>query len=1301
MTHPPRETRFVRPLRRALACFVLFAAIFGGVVQAHAARDWFVKANSGDDADGTILRPYKDIYWALEQAKEGDYIHVAEGTYTGRLDTANWTLDTPRLRILGGYNGTFTERAPWKYVTRFAFQAGSRARNTGTMLIGGRDHSGCIIDGIVFDQQNRNTYASADPRASLEVQRSSRDPIISLTSPEVEIRNCLIINGSGTGVILAGEGSRFENNVVMNMAGPHLLELRGNSQEKPTVISGNSFMFCWSAQYGRGDDPGAGLKLWGGTRAEITGNLFLMCDGAAIEVHTSADRVSLKDNLFCLSGLAHVRFASDGRQALIDTGNFNDINDLGFKLCENNRVGDPELLEVDRGWMEYAINRAADVVSKVKPEEWARFRQALGLNAPTEGKGPQGFAMAYDALQALKMVLKGQAAGSKSATYPVQFAGPLVKSYWTVPYSTFLIRAQSLNNRDVALFGIVGREVKGFTFAGVAEKDYRAFELIPSPLGPVENPPLVFIRRGAPTEALLDKTLALQPPPSNAAREFYFKGVCKWDGGASVPHKGALVLEELVVPAQATPTGGRDWFVRSGSQGGDGSREKPFGDPQEAIELALPGDVVHVAAGEYARPGTRGGWRVDVPFVTLRGGYNSEFTERIPWRFASRLSVAAGPLAGAIVRGEEDHTGTIIDGFVLDGRDMNVYDGQGNLVPGRSPRKALLSLSSGGCMIRNCLILNGSLGSVEISGGSADAGVMENCVLLNFSWQSVQLSPADDTMRTFVLRQCTVLASWYDRPGGPGGTPDGAGVATRGDVSLELDGNIIGYHDSVGVYCSSPPGRVRLVNNLFCRNLFGNYTDAQRTFLDDNMAQVAYAGFASASGNFVGDPPLPWDKDWLTLWTSRAQRLGRRWPEDDWRRFREAAGLKSEDVSAAAASGDPVYARAYDWRKALPFFMAPAEGAPGGGPGARAVPLPVHFLGIPGEALSTKAYAPAEVGALQSAADTIDARNVALTGVLGDMLPQIPADLIEETKVGDWTGVELFATTSARGETPMLVVVKRDTRMARRLKVADRALRYVLRGTARKSSRLGRAVLVLETLEREATAPATPAPSSAPAPVAAPAASAPPAPAPAPAPVAPATNAAAPAPASSPAPGPTSAPAPAPAAGAPAAAVPAAVPATNSPRSPPPSGGSATPQPTAQPTPQPAAGEGRGQTSASPATAPPAPKATNAAPEAKPSAAKTPPAAQTGGAPSVAAPETPGNAPAPPPAAPAPAPAPAPPAPSATNAPPQASSAPAPAPPTLRPQESAPAPRQVSPAPEAAPGSAPSEPVLVNPGATG
>ena len=57
-----------------------------------------------------------------------------------------------------------------------------------------------------------------------------------------------------------------------------------------------------------------------------------------------------------------------------------------------------------------------------------------------------------------------------------------------------------------------------------------------------------------------------------------------------------LVLAMLV--CGALPVEAKDLYVRAGAAGGDGTRDKPFADPDDALRSAVSGDVIHVAAGD-------------------------------------------------------------------------------------------------------------------------------------------------------------------------------------------------------------------------------------------------------------------------------------------------------------------------------------------------------------------------------------------------------------------------------------------------------------------------------------------------------------------------------------------------------------------------------------------------------------------------------------------------------------------------------------------------------------------------------
>jgi len=82
-----------------------------------------------------------------------------------------------------------------------------------------------------------------------------------------------------------------------------------------------------------------------------------------------------------------------------------------------------------------------------------------------------------------------------------------------------------------------------------------------------------------------------------------------------------MIVESIApAPAFAPPIPprpeGRDWFVRAGSTGGDGSREKPFRDPFQALEKAEGGDTIHVAGGDYFGKLRSGKWLLTINTMT-------------------------------------------------------------------------------------------------------------------------------------------------------------------------------------------------------------------------------------------------------------------------------------------------------------------------------------------------------------------------------------------------------------------------------------------------------------------------------------------------------------------------------------------------------------------------------------------------------------------------------------------------------------------------------------------------------------
>src|SRR5262245_52633731 len=89
-----------------------------------AGRDWFVKA--GSSGDGSKASPFGDPWEALEKCEAGDSIHIAEGRYTGKLQTGQWTIAFDGIKLIGGYNGDFTKRDPWTHHSKLVYDRNSK-----------------------------------------------------------------------------------------------------------------------------------------------------------------------------------------------------------------------------------------------------------------------------------------------------------------------------------------------------------------------------------------------------------------------------------------------------------------------------------------------------------------------------------------------------------------------------------------------------------------------------------------------------------------------------------------------------------------------------------------------------------------------------------------------------------------------------------------------------------------------------------------------------------------------------------------------------------------------------------------------------------------------------------------------------------------------------------------------------------------------------------------------------------------------------------------------------------------------
>jgi len=286
---------------------------------------------------------------------------------------------------------------------------------------------------------------------------------------------------------------------------------------------------------------------------------------------------------------------------------------------------------------------------------------------------------------------------------------------------------------------------------------------------------------------------------------------------------------------------GADWYVRAGAEDGDGTKAAPYADPWKALDKAARSDVIHVAQGTYNGKGGSGHFLIKVPNLTLAGGYTDDFSARDPFHNLTILERAAdykGDWTGlpeGIIAGDQhsDHSGMIIDGFVLDGQSRNVYAGEGgDIVIGESYKGVAFIANHPNIKIRNCIIIN-PLGDGVYAAWSGKENEITNTFILNTFYNAVATRSAQPDSVTRI-KNCTIAFCWFYPTRGGGMS---VFVGRQGQTIME--NNIFAFNQTeggeAGYGVSNTMGNFDTVlkNNIFfqCQGGYYKYMDDDKQSL--------------------------------------------------------------------------------------------------------------------------------------------------------------------------------------------------------------------------------------------------------------------------------------------------------------------------------------------------------------------------------------------------------------------------------------------------------------------------------------
>jgi len=458
----------------------------------------------------------------------------------------------------------------------------------------------------------------------------------------------------------------------------------------------------------------------------------------------------------------------------------------------------------------------------------------------------------------------------------------------------------------------------------------------------------------------------------------------------------AVLLALAAVPAIASPApaGGKEWFIREGSEGGDGTQAKPFADPWMALEKCEAGDVIHVAGGKYFGKLNQALWKVPFDNIQLIGGYDKEFKTRDPWTNRTELKWDEGknyPNAPRLMG--NGCSGCVIDGITIDEKDICRYnDEQKTSRKEKNVYEHAIDFNRP-VTVRNCVIVNPDGYAINVPAGST----IENNLILNTLTFGVAIYTGAVSDAPAVIKNNTMLFGWgFKEPGK--GAYDGALIKINAPTTVT--NNIIAHSDSNSIYSTFKLEKISITKNVFFANLFSNlktYVEGKDIPIDDkNMGDLEELGLKAFDGNEVMNPGMAFDPAWLDLYSKRTAYVPGKVTMDDMNNLRKLMGLP-----VIAKGGTPALgvAPAYDLAKVNDLMTPKNEKCKAG---ARILKLESLVKGGSGPAAPAKEYAKADFMEVVSKPADFDGKAVEMLVAMGGVanVGSAPATFKKETITG-------------------------------------------------------------------------------------------------------------------------------------------------------------------------------------------------------------------------------------------------------------------------------------------------------------
>ncbi|MGE0709039.1 MAG: right-handed parallel beta-helix repeat-containing protein [Planctomycetota bacterium] len=301
-----------------------------------------------------------------------------------------------------------------------------------------------------------------------------------------------------------------------------------------------------------------------------------------------------------------------------------------------------------------------------------------------------------------------------------------------------------------------------------------------------------------------------------------------------------IALLALALVTSVPLASARDVYVSkdTGSNDGDGSKEKPIKLLWKAMSSLQPGDVVHVAEGVYNGQGKKGVMpKITAGQVTLEGGWAKDWSARDPFKHLTIITGAPDVQGDTREVFQIDDsmnkvTDVTIDGFCIDrGTALYYYsDNEGGSMPrieghsdnccwgyrGINKKKSgsdpcIELLGKGSFTVRNNILINNPWWGISVKAGGSGEVVIENNLILGYQGRGIEaIAGSGWGQPKFIIRNNTVAC---------GSTIEGRALSLdprkAQSGSYLVENNVLFNGAQAGLMTKFGAETLTLKNNLF------------------------------------------------------------------------------------------------------------------------------------------------------------------------------------------------------------------------------------------------------------------------------------------------------------------------------------------------------------------------------------------------------------------------------------------------------------------------------------------------------